>query len=105
MLPTRLLFAARKTTTGLTGIAVHNSPRPTLIKVYNQTLSRLSALPASAVYRQAAEALTKHRLEIVESTKDVNEIEKKIGAGQVEELIWQAEDELKLVEKMEQWKP
>lgn len=42
---------------------------------------------------------------MVESTEDVAEIEKKLNCGQIEELIMQAEDELKLVGKMEEWKP
>ncbi|KAI9305817.1 ETC complex I subunit conserved region-domain-containing protein [Cunninghamella echinulata] len=101
----RLLQAATKVTTGLTGIPVHPNPRPHLIQTYNNTLSALSRFPAHAVYRQATESFTKNRLSIVESTEDVNEIETKIGGGQIEELILQAEDELKLVSKMEEWKP
>lgn len=92
-------------TTGLTGIPVHPNPRPHLIDTYNKTLTALSRLPAHAVYRQAAESMTQHRLAIVQGTEDVNEIEKAIDCGQIEELIMQAEDELKLVGKMEEWKP
>ncbi|KIX02437.1 uncharacterized protein Z518_08378 [Rhinocladiella mackenziei CBS 650.93] len=55
--------------TGLTGLSTHPSPRPALIYTYRQTLTKLAQLPKSSVYRQSAEALTKHRLEIIESTK------------------------------------
>ncbi|KAL9053157.1 MAG: hypothetical protein Q9162_004954 [Coniocarpon cinnabarinum] len=55
------------TPTGLTGVFTHPSPRPHLIYLYNQTLSRLAALPEDSVYRQSTEALTRHRLAIVES--------------------------------------
>ncbi|RVX67277.1 hypothetical protein B0A52_09314 [Exophiala mesophila] len=55
--------------TGLTGLSTHPNPRPALIYTYKQTLSKLAQIPASSVYRQSAEALTKQRLEIVESTK------------------------------------
>jgi NADH dehydrogenase (ubiquinone) 1 alpha subcomplex subunit 5 len=48
--------------------------------------------------------MTKHRLAVVESTENVAEIEQQIGVGQIEEVIFQAEDELKLVGKMEEWK-
>ncbi|CAO3643175.1 unnamed protein product [Cunninghamella blakesleeana] len=101
----RLLQAATKVTTGLTGIPVHPNPRPHLIQTYNETLSVLSRFPAHAVYRQSTESFTKNRLAIVEATENVDEIESKIAGGQIEELILQAEDELKLVNKMEQWKP
>lgn len=75
-----------------------------MIQTYNQTLEALSRLPTTAVYRQATEALTQHRLSIVESTENVDEIEAKIDVGQIEEIILQAQDELKLVGKMEEWK-
>lgn len=51
--------------TGLTGLHTHPFPRPTLISLYNQTLQKLAALPTTSAYRQSAEALTKHRLSIV----------------------------------------
>ncbi|ORZ13718.1 ETC complex I subunit conserved region-domain-containing protein [Absidia repens] len=100
-----LLQATTKLTTGLTGIPVHPNPRPHLIQTYNTTLSALSRFPEHAVYRQATEGFTKTRLAIVEANENVNDIETKIGCGQIEQLILQAEDELKLVGKMEQWKP
>lgn len=65
----------------------------------------LTKLPSTSVYRQATESFTKQRLKIVEGTKEIVEIENKINCGQIEELIVQAEDELKLVGKMEEWKP
>ncbi|CAG8554644.1 14681_t:CDS:2 [Ambispora leptoticha] len=100
-----LLSTVKKTTTGIFGLAVHPNPRPHLIKTYNETLQVLARLPEHAVYRQSAEALTQHRLSIAEATEDINEIEKGIGAGQIEEVILQAEDEKQLAAKMEEWKP
>lgn len=55
--------------TGLTGLPTHPCPRPALLHVYKSTLNKLQSFPESSVYRQAVEALTKHRLAIVESTK------------------------------------
>lgn len=55
--------------TGLTGLLTHPSPRPTLIYVYSLTLDRLKQIPESSVYRQSCEALTKHRLRIVDDVK------------------------------------
>ena len=57
------------TPTGLTGLFTHPSPRPHLIVLYNQTLAKLKQFPESSVYRQSAEALTKHRLKIISETK------------------------------------
>ena len=89
----------------MTGIPVHPNPRPHLIQTYNKTLTALSRLPTHAVYRQATESFTKQRLAIVEGNEDVSQIENLIENGQIEELIIQAEDELKLIGKMEEWKP
>lgn len=57
--------------TGITGLLTHPSPRPTLIHLYRSALSKLSVFPESSVYRQSTEALTRQRLQIVESTKPV----------------------------------
>ncbi|KEF58845.1 NADH dehydrogenase (ubiquinone) 1 alpha subcomplex 5 [Exophiala aquamarina CBS 119918] len=57
------------TPTGLTGLSTHPSPRPALIYTYKQTLKKLTQLPASSVYRQSTEALTKQRLAVIEATK------------------------------------
>lgn len=83
---------------------VHPNPRPHLIQTYNSTLEALKRIPPTAVYRQATESFTQQRLSIVESTENVDEIESKINVGQIEEIIMQAEDELKLVGKIEEWK-
>ncbi|PWY73656.1 NADH-ubiquinone oxidoreductase 299 kDa subunit [Aspergillus heteromorphus CBS 117.55] len=55
--------------TGLAGLTTHPSPRPTLIFLYTATLNKLKAFPESSVYRKSTETLTRHRLQIVESTK------------------------------------
>jgi NADH dehydrogenase (ubiquinone) 1 alpha subcomplex subunit 5 len=85
-------------------VPVHPNPRPHLIKVYQDTLEALEPIPSTAIYRQAAEALTKQRLSVVEQLESVEEIERTLDAGQIEEVIVQAEDELQLVSKMLEWK-
>jgi NADH dehydrogenase (ubiquinone) 1 alpha subcomplex subunit 5 len=55
--------------TGLTGLPTHPAPRSTLIYLYSSTLSKLQQIPESSVYRQATEALTKKRLDIIKSVK------------------------------------
>lgn len=57
------------TPTGLCGLRTHPAPRSTLLYLYNSTLEKLGQLPESSVYRQSTEALTKHRLKIIEATK------------------------------------
>ena len=68
---TRLLATAARyleanTPTGLTGLGTHPAPRPALVYTYKKTLEKLKQIPASSVYRQSVENLTKHRLAIVE---------------------------------------
>lgn len=63
--PARYLEAG--TPTGLTGLFTHAAPRSTLIYLYSSTLDKLKQLPDSSVYRQSTEALTKHRLKIINS--------------------------------------
>lgn len=101
---TRILRSA-KWPTGVTGLQHIPQPRNQLIQIYKATLTSLKDIPEHAVYRQAVEALTKDRLQIVESTEDSNAIEAKIGQGLVEEVISAAENELVLLEKMKIWKP
>ncbi|KAK3398691.1 NADH-ubiquinone oxidoreductase 29.9 kDa subunit, mitochondrial [Sordaria brevicollis] len=55
--------------TGLTGLGTHPSPRSALLYLYNQTLDKLKQIPEHSLYRQSSEALTKHRLAIVEQYK------------------------------------
>ncbi|KAI1465898.1 ETC complex I subunit conserved region-domain-containing protein [Daldinia caldariorum] len=75
------LFAAVKPTTttarylepgaptGLTGLLTHGSPRSTLLYLYTRTLEKLQDFPESSLYRQSVEALTKHRLSVVEAAQ------------------------------------
>ena len=55
--------------TGLTGLYTHKSPRSTLLYLYSTTLDRLKEFPEGSVYRASTEALTKHRMNIIESVK------------------------------------
>ncbi|KAK0643478.1 ETC complex I subunit conserved region-domain-containing protein [Cercophora newfieldiana] len=63
--PARYLETGRPT--GLAGLYSHPSPRSTLLFLYSSTLDKLKAVPEHSVYRQSVEALTKHRMAIVES--------------------------------------
>lgn len=55
--------------TGLTGLVTHASPRSTLLFHYTSTLTKLKNIPESSVYRQSTEALTRHRLRVIEESK------------------------------------
>ena len=96
---------ALKTTTGLTGLAVANNPHHTLTVIYGKILRALQKMPSSEAYRKYTEEIVNERAEIVQNTADVKELERKIGCGQVEQLIVQAENELILARKMLSWKP
>ncbi|KAI6093506.1 ETC complex I subunit conserved region-domain-containing protein [Hypoxylon rubiginosum] len=63
--PARYLVAGSPT--GLTGVYTHSSPRSTLLYLYSRTLEKLQQFPESSLYRQSIEALTSHRMAIVES--------------------------------------
>lgn len=110
-------LARSKVSTHLTGLAVHPNPLPALVETYQSTLSLLETLPAQSVYRQACAALTQNRLDLVKrldtpANKDktseveetISEVERAIDAGQIEEVLIQAQDELKLAAKMLEWK-
>jgi hypothetical protein len=55
------------TPTGLTGLWTHSTPRSTLLYLYGTTLARLQNVPEASLYRQSVEAVTKHRLALVEA--------------------------------------
>lgn len=102
---TRPLYQALKRSTGVTGLAVHPNPLPELIKTYESTISILSSIPQTSVYRQGTEALTRHKLNIVQAVNgDIVEAEKKLNEGQIEESLDIASDELQLAQKMLEWK-
>lgn len=89
-------------------LQVHPNPIPALADTYRSTLSLVQKnLPDNSAYRQSLEALTQHRLAIVEaaeSSNAVDKVEQEIGQGQIEEVIVAAKNELKLVAKIIEWK-
>ncbi|KDQ07864.1 hypothetical protein BOTBODRAFT_96922, partial [Botryobasidium botryosum FD-172 SS1] len=102
---TRPLRQVLKATTGIHGVAVHPNPLPALTKTYESTLSLLSKIPETSVYRQGAEAITQHRLKLVKSAQgDISKVETALNEGQIEEVLITAEDELSLAAKMIEWK-
>ncbi|XP_078369182.1 NADH dehydrogenase [ubiquinone] 1 alpha subcomplex subunit 5-like [Oculina patagonica] len=94
-----------KKSTALVGLAVSKAPREALTKLYKDTLKVLGNMPQNAQYRIHTEQITKQRLGLVEQENDISTLEKKLGAGQIEEVIKQAEDEFSLAKKMQEWQP
>lgn len=89
--------ARAKSTTGIVGLHVQPDARAILTGLYTKTLSALEALPADSAYRSQVQETTAERLSIVKGNEDLMQIEVAIGAGQVEQVIQQAEDELALI--------
>ncbi|EYC15309.1 hypothetical protein Y032_0037g3446 [Ancylostoma ceylanicum] len=81
-------------TTGLTGLFVNEHPHRTLSVVYCRILKALEQIPPTAAYRKYTEAIVKQRLALVQAEDNIPALEEKIGMGQIEEVIEQAEYEL-----------
>ena len=78
-------------------VDVEPFPRLKLMKLYYMTMQEYKNLPDSYAYKHASEELTKYRMEVVDSTKNVKEIEHTIAAGMIEDLILAAHNELKFI--------
>lgn len=94
-----------KVFTGIAGLPVCEHPHRELLKRYGKIIRMLEKLPKESKYRSITEQLIKERKNIVESTENPQDIEKKINAGCCEELIEHAEHELTLIETMSKYKP
>jgi hypothetical protein len=44
-------------------------------------------------------------MKVVDETRSIRQIEEKVAAGLIEELIYQAHNELKLIRIMKSWRP
>lgn len=95
-----MMMARVKETTGIVGLEVVPNAREVLIGLYTTTLDKIKAVPEDEGYRKAVESFTRQRLKVCQEEEDWEAIEKKLGCGQVEELIEEAEDELKLIGHM-----
>lgn len=96
----RPLMAKMKETTGIVGLDVVPNAREVLIGLYNKTLTEIQKVPEDEGYRKAVESFTRHRLKACQEEEDWEAIENRLGCGQVEELIEEAQDELKLISHM-----
>ncbi len=62
-------------------------------------------LPDTYGYKFLSQELTRFRMKVVDENDSIRAIEDKISAGLVEELIFQAHNEIKLLRLMKNWKP
>ncbi|BES95985.1 NADH dehydrogenase [Nesidiocoris tenuis] len=92
-------------TTGLTGLKVSPNPKRTLGILYAKTSRALNKLPADCAYRKYTESIISQRSAIIKEAASVEEMEKKINCGLIEEVIVQAENELQLARNFYKWKP
>ncbi|XP_063165630.1 NADH dehydrogenase [ubiquinone] 1 alpha subcomplex subunit 5 [Candoia aspera] len=94
-----------KKTTGLVGLAVCNNPHERLKILYTKILGALENMPKDAAYRKYTEKLINERFDMVKTEPNVQNLEKKLNSGQIEEVILQAESELSLARKMLKYRP
>lgn len=87
-----------------------------LMKLYYLTLEEIKDLPdkygkivvfnlSFIGYKFLSQELTRFRMKVVDETRSIRGIEDKIAAGMIEELIFAAHNELKLIRIMKSWKP
>ncbi|KAK7262409.1 hypothetical protein RJT34_29982 [Clitoria ternatea] len=85
---------------------VENRPRVKAVEALKgllkccKTLKEIGKVPEDEGYRKAVESFTRHSLKVCQEEHDWESIEKRLGCGQVEELIKEARDELKLISYM-----
>merc|ERR1712211_4411 len=92
-----------KAFTGLTGMKVAKNPTHTLGVLYSKNLRALAKMPVEYPYRKHTESLINERVAILKQSNTIEEAEKKIGMGQIEEVIIQAENELVLSRSILEW--
>ena len=86
-----------------------------LMKLYYLALEEIKDLPDKygkysvfsfhLGYKFLSQELTRFRMKVVDETRSIRAIEDKIAAGMIEELIYAAHNELKLIRIMKSWKP
>ena len=91
--------------TGLAGLPASKDPIRELLRVYSRVSRALERLPKESKYRITTENLIEKRRQIIVSTSDPLEVEKKIGDGICEEMIEHAKLELNLIGVMEKYQP
>ena len=94
-----------KLSTGIAFLDVEPFPRMKLMKLYYLTLDEISILPDEYAYKFLSRELTRFRMKVVDENASIRAIEDKVASGLIEELIFQAHNELKLLRLMKKWQP
>ena len=94
-----------KLSTGLAYIDVEPFPRMKLMKLYYLILQEVQNLPEEYGYKYYIREQTRWRMKIVDEEMSIRKIEEKIANGLVEELIFAAHNEIKLLRIMQKWRP
>ena len=76
-----------KISTGLAFLDVEPFPRMKLMRLYYLALQEYARLPDDFQYKFLSSEMTKFRMKIVDENLSIRNIEEKIGAGMIEELI------------------
>ena len=95
-----------KATTGLAGLGVEHRWRKKLMALYSHILEDVKMIPEDQYYRQSVENIYREFLRIVSNVGDTDWriVERRIGLGQVENLLTFAMDERDLVQQYAEWK-
>lgn len=80
-------------------------PRMKLMKLYHLALQELQDMPDEYGYKFLCQEMTRFRMTVVDENASIRAIEEKIACGLIEELIFQAHNEVKLLKVMKTWKP
>ncbi|CAN0119630.1 unnamed protein product [Ectocarpus sp. 12 AP-2014] len=97
-------MVVKKTSTGLVGLAVDVNARANFIALQKQILEKIKVIPDHAQYRKDVEAISGYRLKVATETEDEETIEDEINHGQLEELLVDGKNELKLIDKYAEWR-
>ena len=58
------------------------------MKLYYLTIAELKDLPDVYAYKFLSQEITRYRMKVVDETQSIREIEDKVSAGMIEELIF-----------------
>lgn len=74
------------------------------IVFFSKNLRALAKMPVDYPYRKHTESLINERVAAMKESSTIEDAEKRIGMGQIEEVIIQAENELMLARNILEWK-